>query len=318
MTTEQNAILIFPYSRIVGQSQLKTALELTYISPRLGGVLMSGQRGTGKSTAVRAFSQMMYHERLPVTLPINATEDRVVGGWDINALMKGRDVRKAGLLEEADEKGMLYVDEINLLDDHIVNVILDVTSTRVLSVQREGQNKELNLSFTLVGTMNPEEGRLRPQLLDRFGLMVSITGETNDTKRLEILENVLEFDKAIQDGDKSDFIKDAKEDNEQIYQKLIKAKEACSSIDVSGSISQHCIALTKAFQAAGNRGDYMLALAAQASAAREGKKRISKKHVADVAPLVLQHRRANADHAPDTLWQERDKQQVKEVLGLSS
>jgi magnesium chelatase subunit I len=168
-------IQILPYALLVGQAQLKLALELAYIAPRLGGVLISGQRGTGKSTAVRAFSQMMYLDengqgRLPVTLPINATEDRVVGGWNLHKLVKGELEPQIGLLEEADG-GLLYVDEVNLLDDHIVNIILDVTSTGVLVVQREGKSEQKPVSLTLVGTMNPEEGGLRPQLLDRFGLM---------------------------------------------------------------------------------------------------------------------------------------------------
>jgi magnesium chelatase subunit I len=128
---------ILPYSLIIGQTQLKLALELAYIAPRIGGVLLSGERGTGKSTAVRAFAQMIA-EQLPVTLPINATEDRVVGGWKVNELIGGKAVWQRGLLEEADKKGMLYVDEVNLLDDHIVNIILDVTSTGVLEIQREG------------------------------------------------------------------------------------------------------------------------------------------------------------------------------------
>src|SRR5262245_9456393 len=127
---------LLPYSAIVGQDQIKLALELAFVAPRLGGVLLSGQRGTAKSTAVRAFSVMMYGV-LPVTLPINATEDWVVGGWKLDELLRSKPVEQPGLLEEAGEKGLLYVDEVNLLDDHIVNIILDVTSTGVLVVERE-------------------------------------------------------------------------------------------------------------------------------------------------------------------------------------
>jgi magnesium chelatase subunit I len=173
-----SGIPILPYSRIVGQQQIKLALEFAYVAPRIGGVLLSGERGTGKSTAVRAFSQMMYG-CLPITLPINATEDRVVGGWKIEDLMQSRAVPQPGLLEEANGSS-LYIDEVNLLDDHIVNIILDVTSTGVLVVQREGQSEQKRVNFTLVGTMNPEEGGLRPQLLDRFGLMVNVEAEKNE------------------------------------------------------------------------------------------------------------------------------------------
>src|SRR3954453_22199825 len=116
---------VLPYSRLVGQDRLKLALDLAYVAPRIGGVLISGQRGTAKSTAVRAFARMAYDE-LPVTLPINATDDRVIGGWKLDELMRGDAVYRPGLLEEAGKKGMLYIDEVNLLDDHIVNLILDV------------------------------------------------------------------------------------------------------------------------------------------------------------------------------------------------
>src|SRR5207248_7357981 len=158
-------------------------------------VLISGERGTGKSTIVRAFAQMMYDD-LPVTIPINATEDRVVGGWQIDELMRTNAKPQKGLLKEADGK-LLYVDEVNLLDDHIVNIILDVTSTGVLVVEREGQDIQEPVQFTLVGTMNPEEGGLRPQLLDRFGLMVRVVAEANPEQRRQILQTVLAFDEAI-------------------------------------------------------------------------------------------------------------------------
>lgn len=224
-TVTKEVIRVLPYSRIVGQEQLKFALELAYIAPRLGGVLISGQRGTGKSTAVRAFSQMMVG-RLPVTLPINATEDRVVGGFDLNQLMLGKVERKLGLLEKAN-KGLLYIDEVNLLDDHIVNIILDVTSTGILVVQREAQDPEdKHISFTLVGTMNPEEGGLRPQLLDRFGIMVSITAEEEQAKRLEILQTVMDFDEAWQDGSSSEYLTEAEDENKKIKQKI---KQGCLS-----------------------------------------------------------------------------------------
>jgi magnesium chelatase subunit I len=144
---DKSEIPIFPYHLIVGQEQLKLALELAYIAPRIGGVLLSGERGTGKSTAVRAFAYMMYGG-LPVTLPINATEDRVIGGWEINELMQGKAEWQDGLLVEANKK-VLYVDEVNLLDDHIVNIILDVTSTGVLVIQREGKSTQKSVSFTL-------------------------------------------------------------------------------------------------------------------------------------------------------------------------
>ena len=254
----QPEINILPYSRIVGQDEIKLALEIAYVAPqRLGGILISGQRGTGKSTAVRAFARMV-DDRLPVTLPINATEDRVVGGWKIDALMRSESRWQQGLLEEARDR-LLYVDEVNLLDDHIVNIILDVTSTGVLVVQREGHNSEpVNVPFTLVGTMNPEEGGLRPQLLDRFGLMVSVTAESDLDLRLKILQNVLAFDRALiqQKSGQSDWLDEARQEDDEKRQKLVQAKERFNLVEVELEILNVCIKLATEFQVEGNRGDY--------------------------------------------------------------
>src|ERR1035438_10243370 len=187
---------ILPYTYVVGQEKLKLALELAYIAPRIGGVLISGERGTAKSTTVRAFASMVY-QHLPVTIPINATEDRVIGGWQVQELIKGKTEKLPGLIEEAHHK-LLYIDEVNLLDDHIVNIILDVTSTGKLVIQRDGLNEQRDVHITLVGTMNPEEGGLRPQLLDRFGLMVDVTTLPEPEMRRAILKTVLQFDLALQ------------------------------------------------------------------------------------------------------------------------
>ena len=306
--SEKTVIPILPYSLIVGQNQIKLALELAYIAPRIGGVLISGHRGTGKSTAVRAFAQMMY-ERLPVTLPINATEDRVVGGWRIDELMKSKPVPQPGLLEEANGS-LLYIDEVNLLDDHIVNIILDVTSTGVLVVQREGQSEQKSVSFTLVGTMNPEEGGLRPQLLDRFGLMVSVTAETNEPERIRILQTVLNFDEAVSQfkaRKSSAYIDEALEQDSKHKAKLEKARDNFYNIEVPKNVTENCVRLASKFQAAGNRGDYMIALAARAYAAREGKEKVTNNHIAEVARLALQHRRPEVQ-SDQILWTDKNEQ----------
>lgn len=141
---EAGTVPLLPYSYVLGQDTLRRALEIAYVAPSVGGVLVSGERGTAKSTTVRAFARMMYGE-LPVTLPINATDDRVVGGWRIDALMAGRTEPQPGLLEHANEQGVLYIDEVNLLDDHIVNLILDVVSTGLLAVQREDSTGRTSL-----------------------------------------------------------------------------------------------------------------------------------------------------------------------------
>jgi magnesium chelatase subunit I len=314
-------IQILPYSLLVGQTQLKLALELAYIAPRLGGVLISGQRGTGKSTAVRAFSQMMHLDekgqgRLPVTLPINATEDRVVGGWDLHKLVKGELEPQMGLLEESDG-GLLYVDEVNLLDDHIVNIILDVTSTGVLVVQREGKSEQKVVTFTLVGTMNPEEGGLRPQLLDRFGLMVSVGAETDKTLRLEILQTVVDFDEALahsSGGEPSAYLKEAIAKTQNYRSQLEKARGTFYDVKVPRKTAEKCVELAQEFEAEGNRGDYMIALAARAYAAREGAKQVANQHVRAVARLALQHRRPEVQQSNEIPWTIEDDKRVASVL----
>lgn len=313
--TVTHAIQILPYSQIVGQQQLKLALEVAYVAPRIGGVLISGQRGTGKSTAVRAFSQMIY-ERLPVTLPINATEDRVVGGWQIDQLMKGEAKEQPGLLEEANGT-LLYVDEVNLLDDHIVNLILDVTSTGVLVVQREGIRREQPVFFTLVGTMNPEEGSLRPQLLDRFGLMVNVTAESGEDQRARVLRAVLAFDHAMSDNEdaaNSEFMKQAKTEDQKTRDKLNQARYNFYKVKVPDAVLQKCVQLASEFQAEGHRGDYVMALAAQAHAAIRDVKAVTLDDVKKVVSLTLPHRRPEFAQGGQYSWTSEDDDKVASIL----
>ena len=259
-------VLILPCSYLVGQKDLIRALELNFIAPRIGGVLVSGQRGTAKSTAVRAFCLMAY-DHLPVTLPINVTDDRVVGGWDLNSLMEGEPRRLPGLLEEADA-GLLYIDEVNLLDDHIVNIILDVASTGVLTVQREAIKEVRGVSFSLVGTMNPEEGGLRPQLLDRFGLMVAVS-ELSPRLRRAVVLRIIQFDKeAAQPA--SEWITQGKERDRRRRQRLEGAKRRLHKVELLPDIAQLCADVAAEFKAVGHRGDIVTALAARALAALDG------------------------------------------------
>lgn len=280
---------ILPYSAIVRQEEIKLALELAYIAPRVGGVLISGKRGTAKSTAVRAFSYMV-HGCLPTTLPINATEDRVVGGWRLDALMKGEASRQPGLLEEAKDR-MLYVDEVNLLEDHIVNIILDVASTGVLVVEREAGKELKEVRFVLVGTMNPEEGMLRPQLLDRFGLMVTAEPRQGVAERKEILKAVLDFD-----GD-SEFKRTMLAKDAERKAILDKARDRVKHIKPSDEVLARCAALADRFGAEGHRGEKVLALAVCAQAAlraaeESGSEEPNAADVNSLAKFALQHRRS--------------------------
>lgn len=308
------SIPILPYCLIVGQNALKLALELTYVAPRLGGVLLSGQRGTGKSTAVRAFANMIYGD-LPVTLPINATEDRVVGGLDVDQLMQSKAQWKDGLLVEAKDK-LLYVDEINLLDDHIVNILLDVTSTGKLEVQRDGQSVRDDVAFTLVGTMNPEEGGLRPQLLDRFGLMVNVKTATAKEERLAILENVLRFEDEwakLRDKGESDFLNQAKQADAAKQAALEQARKRFFDVDVSSILGQ-CVALAEAFEVEGNRGERVLAMAARAYAALHERPTVTVDDLKVIAPLAFQHRRMGMEQNPEASWTSQDERDLEQVL----
>ncbi len=311
---DEHALLrtILPYTYIVGQQKLKLALELAYIAPRIGGVLVSGKRGTAKSTTVRAFSTMMY-QALPVTIPINATEDRVVGGWEVTKLAQGQPSKKKGLLEEANGK-LLYIDEVNLLDDHIINIILDVTSTGKLVIQREGLGEDHDVRVILVGTINPEEGGLRPQLLDRFGFMVGMEEETEPQSRLQILETVLAFDRALQTAEDTAFLLEGYQATEHLRAEIERAKERFYAVKLGADVAEACVHLAKEFHVEGHRSNYLLALACCAYAARQDAPAATLEHLREVAELVLRHRLPGAQQLTYAQWGEKEKQHMADLL----
>jgi magnesium chelatase subunit I len=306
---------ILPYTCIVGQEKLKLALELAYIAPRLGGVLISGERGTAKSTTVRAFASMVY-QHLPVTIPINATEDRVIGGWRVQDLIEGKTKKLPGLIEEANHK-LLYIDEVNLLDDHIVNILLDVTSTGKLIIQRDGLDEQHDITVTLVGTMNPEEGGLRPQLLDRFGLMVHVETIPDAARRRAILHTILQFDQALQQeeaGHTSPFLEEGRKQTQQLYQQLQQARARYPEIKQTPEVMDACVRVAEGFHVEGHRADYLLALAVSAYAARNEEEGTTLEGLRTVAELVLRHRLTEESHLSTTEWGDEHNQLVDKLL----
>ncbi|TDE26846.1 magnesium chelatase [Actinomadura sp. 6K520] len=303
---------VLPYSLIVGQGELRAALEIAYVSDAVGGVLATGQRGTAKTTTVRAFTAMLTGE-LPVTLPIGATDDRVLGGWKIDKLMRGEPEAQDGLLVEASKSssGILYIDEVNLLDDYLVNIILDVVSTGVLNIQRDNlAERSVPVKFTLVGTMNPDEGSLRPQLLDRFGLVAEVRPEDAVDERALIMERVLAF----QDDPGGELVSEARRRDAERRAELEKAKERVGEVVFADGTLAACARLAQAFGLAGHRGEIVLARASRALAAIDGDAAVTTGHVRRVARLALVHRRSSGDSGRLPEWGAAEEDMVTEQL----
>ena len=297
----------FPFSALVGQAPMKTALLMLAVDPSLGGVLIRGDKGTAKSTAARALAGLLpaiiavkdspYHEppvgdepaielATPlVELPIGATEDRLIGSLAIDvALREGIRRFEPGLLAAAN-RGILYVDEVNLLDDHLVDVLLDAAASGVHRVEREGISEEHPAQFMLLGTMNPEEGELRPQFLDRFGLCVSIDGSDSVADRREIVCRRLAFEDAP-----ADFVA-AWAPAEEVLRESIRTARAClTDVDVPDDIWTATAELAHAAAARGHRAEIGMVKAARALAAFLGRNAVDRETLAEAARYVLPHR----------------------------
>jgi magnesium chelatase subunit I len=307
----------YPFSAIVGQEEMKRALLIAAVEPRIGGVMVFGDRGTGKSTAARALAALLpsiavaagcryrcaqgevvcpepeRHRRgrvlMPVPfvdLPLGATEDRVTGALDLErALGAGEKAFEPGLLARA-HRGFLYIDEINLLEDHIVDLLLDVSASGENVVERDGLSVRHPARFVLVGSGNPEEGELRPQLLDRFGLSVEVRTPASIPERVEILRRCDRFER-----DPAGFVESWAKEERRTLQQLRKASLRLPTIVMPDAILAFAAKLCGVVGADGLRGELTLMRAARALCAIEGAgAEVGVRHVRQVAPMALRHR----------------------------
>ncbi|MEM7664978.1 MAG: magnesium chelatase ATPase subunit I [Pseudomonadota bacterium] len=306
----------FPFSAIVGQDEMKQALLIAAVDPSIGGVMVFGDRGTGKSTAARALAGLLPpitalrdcpygcsqddKARYPdvcgtgplrkravpfIDLPLGATEDRVIGSLDLErALRAGEKAFEPGLLAKA-HRGFLYIDEINLLEDHLVDLLLDVAASGENVVEREGLSVRHPAKFVLIGSGNPEEGELRPQLLDRFGLSVEVRTPTDIETRVEIMRLV-----AANERDADAFAKKLAGEDEKILKQIARGKTRLAKLEPGEDILTDAAELCMAVGADGLRGELTLMRAARALAALKGAKSVKREHLVAVAPSALRHR----------------------------
>jgi len=337
----------YPFAALIGQEKMKSGLLLNAVDPSIGGVLISGHKGTGKSTAVRALAQILpkievvqgcpYHcpiddanlmcsscverylggEKMPVEmrsmplveLPLSATEDRVVGTLHIEQTLKSG-VRKfePGLLAAAN-RGILYVDEVNLLDDHLVDILLDAAASGVNVIEREGISHTHPARFMLVGTMNPEEGELRPQFLDRFGLSLIVNSVTDPRLRARIVSQRMEFD-----TDPESVIAHYVTDETILSKQIYVARNSVNSVSIPHEMIDLAVQLSSEVEAQGHRADIAIIKAARSLAALLENGAVNKQHIAEAARFVLLHRITNIPLATAGLLEEKLEEILAGVL----
>ena len=314
---------VFPFTAVIGQEEMKLALLLNVIDPRIGGVMIMGDRGTGKSTTIRALADLLpdidvvagdpynssatdpdlqsseVRERLTrnesvateprqvpmVDLPLGATEDRLCGTIDIEkALSEGVRAFEPGLLAKAN-RGLLYVDEVNLLDDHLVDVLLDSAASGWNTVEREGISVRHPARFVLIGSGNPEEGELRPQLLDRFGMSVEVRTVRNPELRVQVVDQRTAFD-----SDPDSFSTAVEANQDALQQRVVDAQQRLEQVSIDDDLRLRISAVCGELDVDGLRGDIVTNRAARALAAFEGRTEVSEEDVARVASCCLRHR----------------------------
>ena len=329
----------FPFSAIVGQDEMKTAMILTAVDPRIGGVLVFGDRGTGKSTAVRALAALLppieavqgcpvnsataadcpdwftpkdsateTRQTPVVDLPLGVSEDRVTGALDIErALTSGEKAFAPGLLARAN-RGYLYIDEVNLLEDHIVDLLLDVAQSGQNVVERDGLSIRHAAKFVLVGSGNPEEGELRPQLLDRFGLSVEVRSPDDIETRVEVIRR-----RDAYENNHETFMAEWHPKDAALRAQIVAARQGLMAVKSTSIALYDCAAICLALGADGLRGELTLLRAARALAAFEGATELTRSQSRAVAPMALRHRlrRDPLDEAGSTT---RGARQLAEVL----
>jgi magnesium chelatase subunit D len=274
----------FPFVAVVGQADLVEALLICAVAPDVGGVLVRGERGNAKSTAVRGLAELLAPAPL-VEVPLGATLDRLVGSLDVGRALAGEHAVERGLLGRADG-GLLYVDEVNLLPDHLVDAMLDAAASGVVRIEREGVSGVESARFTLVGTMNVEEGELRPQLLDRFGLGVEVTTPAAPAERAEIVRRRLAFE-----ADPAGFVRRFADEQAALAARLAAARERYPTVRLGERELLRITAACAALGIDGVRGDIVTARAARALAALAGAEEVAEAHVRRAAELALAHRR---------------------------
>ena len=341
----------FPFAAIVGQDEMTLAIQVVAIDPTVGGVLVLGDRGTGKSTAVRALADLLppiqvvkgcpYRcdplkpaQSCPicqaahtasgvkapklqtesravsvVDLPLGATEDRIVGALDLEkALSQGIKEFSPGLLAQA-HRGFLYIDEVNLLDDHLVDLLIDVAASGENLVEREGLSIRHPARFVLVGSGNPEEGELRPQLLDRFGLSVQVRTPQDVALRVEVIKRRDAFDK-----DPVAYKAQWQEESDKLQKRIVKARKLLDAVVVSDEMLTLCARLCQQLGTDGLRAELTLLRATRALAAMQGSKSVKPEHLKTIAPLALRHR-LRRNPLDDTDSGERVQRCLQEILG---